>query len=493
MYAYDNLIAGNSLQDVGYLHGIRMTHASGNSVVSNTITTVDSDGIFVWNRSSDNTFEGNVISQTQRGLAVFYDSDNNLIRENAVSQASDRVVLLAGTSGNMVYRNNFEGQRPPYDDGDNQWDSGSQGNYWSDYAGPDDNADGIGDVPRAIEPNGVDNYPLIAPVTLQPEAASPPVPVAHVQPITFHEIMTDTVIENREIVLETLMKVNSGVHLALKSVTVTMGSRYHPAFIWVNRGGRLTVLDSHFEGTDDGYGGRITAVEGTTLTVRNTYVSGIRYDWWMGGFEIASDSAEISNSRFDNVNLQAIGKVAVISSSAFTNCLAPVWAGEGRLVITDSVIDGSIWSAVNVGSSVEQSVVSANRFSNVWSEAVVAGSHAEITGNTIEDSATGIDVRGHGNLIAGNWISATDIGIRSSTESRDNVIYHNSFLTNTMQAEDHGANNQWDSSSEGNYWSDYAGSDGDGDGIGDTPYVVSPNGVDRFPLMTPDGVVAAPW
>jgi parallel beta-helix repeat protein len=486
MFAYDNLIAGNSLHDIGIMNGIRMTHSSGNSVVNNTITVVDSDGIFVWNRSRDNTFQGNIISKTFRGLAVFYDSDNNLIRDNTFSQASDRAILLARTSGNVVYRNNFEGQMAPFDDGDNQWGSGSEGNYWSGYTGPDDNDDGIGDVPYAIEPNGVDNYPLMVPVILQPAAVITPTPVAHVEPIPYYEIITDTVIQDREIVLETAINVNDGAHLTLKNVTVTLGSQYHPAFISVNHGGSLTILDSHFEGTDEGYGGRITAVEGTTLTVRNTFVSGIRYDWWNAGFEIASDLAEISNSHFDGVNLAVMGKETVISGSAFTNCLAPVWTSAGsRLVMTDSVINGSIWTAVNVSHSLEQNVVSTNRLSGVWSEAVgVWEGRAGITGNIIEDSSTGIAVRGYGSLVASNWISGTHTGVRLSAESGDNVVYHNSFLTNTTQAEDYGVNNQWDNGGEGNYWSDYTGTDDNGDGIGDIPYLIGPNGLDRYPLMS---------
>ena len=86
------------------------------------------------------------------------------------------------------------------------------------------------------------------------------------------------------------------------------------------------------------------------------------------------------------------------------------------------------------------------------------------------------------NTISDNFYAG--IGISGAS---NNYIYHNTFKTNRYQAYDD-ATNVWDDGypSGGNCWNDYTGSDANGDGIGDTPYVISGGiNTDRYPLMAP--------
>jgi parallel beta-helix repeat protein len=81
--------------------------------------------------------------------------------------------------------------------------------------------------------------------------------------------------------------------------------------------------------------------------------------------------------------------------------------------------------------------------------------------------------------------------------SSNNTIYHNNFLNNSYNAMIFDeCDNIWDNEhpSGGNYWDDYAGSDNNGDGIGDTPYNIS-GGIDQdyYPFMKPNGWMSEPF
>lgn len=68
----------------------------------------------------------------------------------------------------------------------------------------------------------------------------------------------------------------------------------------------------------------------------------------------------------------------------------------------------------------------------------------------------------------------------------DNKFSHNNIINNGKQIVIQGTPaNTWDDGypSGGNYWSDYSGVDLNNDGIGDTPYVIDADNIDRYPLM----------
>ena len=107
----------------------------------------------------------------------------------------------------------------------------------------------------------------------------------------------------------------------------------------------------------------------------------------------------------------------------------------------------------------------------------------------------GIDVLNYDsnyNIIVENNISYnTEIGIYIPYTCKNNKLFHNNFISNVKQAFDEGKNFWNNSAQEGNYWSDYNGSDDGsngriiGDGIGDTniPHL----NLDNYPFIKPSG------
>jgi nitrous oxidase accessory protein len=94
-------------------------------------------------------------------------------------------------------------------------------------------------------------------------------------------------------------------------------------------------------------------------------------------------------------------------------------------------------------------------------------------------------------------------GVAIGADAKKNFFYNNNFINNYKHVsanwEISGAENFWDNGEAGNYWDDYTGTDIDGNGIGDIPYIVRGQkrsdatdgqvsfvfGQDNYPLMAP--------
>lgn len=104
----------------------------------------------------------------------------------------------------------------------------------------------------------------------------------------------------------------------------------------------------------------------------------------------------------------------------------------------------------------------------------------DVIGNVIHDNRVGVyidnsplspDVYSH---FERNLIAYNDSGLSVLPSTRNNIFTVNSMIENLEQVTVLGGgpigDNQWSQNGHGNYWSDYAGYDADGDGIGDVPF-----------------------
>lgn len=92
------------------------------------------------------------------------------------------------------------------------------------------------------------------------------------------------------------------------------------------------------------------------------------------------------------------------------------------------------------------------------------------------------------NLFSSNYIMNNINSFRIVT-SHKNTIFHNNFIntlsSTTQQPYITESENFWDNEIEGNYWSEFNGSDENEDGISDTSYLINEGNEDTYPLMGP--------
>jgi parallel beta-helix repeat protein len=133
---------------------------------------------------------------------------------------------------------------------------------------------------------------------------------------------------------------------------------------------------------------------------------------------------------------------------------------------------------------------------------IVGGGSNKVIGNNLENNSDGLsfshtqdNVVTENNVTANHgWFLEFTWGI-SFFDASNNLIFNNNFNDNYDQYHGNYAQvgsedsiNMWDDGKMGNYWSDYNGTDANGDGIGDTPYEVDSKNTDRYPLINPSNI-----
>jgi hypothetical protein len=137
-----------------------------------------------------NTISNNNISNNGLGIYSITFGRNNITFNHIANNKGfgmEMDMCMGGGSENIIHHNNLIGnnggneQAIDTSDG-NSWNDTSQGNFWSDWVSPDQNGDGIVDLPHEFNHSATDHYPLARAVAGMDYPSGPPPGAPHSEP-----------------------------------------------------------------------------------------------------------------------------------------------------------------------------------------------------------------------------------------------------------------------------------------------------------------------
>jgi parallel beta-helix repeat protein len=227
------------------------------------------------------------------------------------------------------------------------------------------------------------------------------------------------------------------------------------------------------------------------------YISGSDYN-------IVGSISDIDKPVLDN-NVFLLNDYGVYLENADNNCISGCTInGTGY---SDPGGPGPITWGVCLDNSDNNTIMFCDIFNATNYAIYMGGSMDNLISNCIiKENSKGVYLSGssYNSIIGNNLSDNTYAGVSILTVScNSNSILFNDFIRNgvarRIQAEDFGTGTNWNTSNgvtylynasgEGNYWYDYRGTDSDGDGIGDTPYIIpgTANARDSYPVIVEYG------
>ena len=212
---------------------------------------------------------------------------------------------------------------------------------------------------------------------------------------------------------------------------------------------------------------------------------------------ISADYVKISGFTITNGSLDSAGIKIVSSYNTISDCYISSNKNYGLYLDANpesknNIIKFNTFSNNNYGIYTENAKTN-NISSNTFTSSTLYGIYLTtssndnlISDNKFTENNYAIRVKGSIiNTVIKNQIMNNKYGLYFCCGAQNNLAYNNVFINNTNWNANDALGNKWDNGIVGNYWDDYTGKDADGDGIGDTPYLIGGDKGDNFPLMQP--------
>jgi parallel beta-helix repeat protein len=362
---------------------------------------------------------------------------NNAITGNDIKNNGYGIEVILNSSGNSIYENNIT--------------ANIKGGIWIDFA--NGNTISSNQITNN-KPKGIWIYSSSNEILSENYVANNSYGIV-IDRSSHTTLRNNTMIDNEQ----TFSVEGTGSDHFVNDIDVLNTVDGKPIYYWVNQHGKTVLSDA----------GYVALVNCTNITVQTLNLSGNGQ-----GILLASTT----NSTITKTTITNTNDGVYLHSSSNNSIIENYLTNNGQGISFSSSCDN---------------IISGNHVTNNWCSIRLGGSsNNTISTNNIKNNSCAIifEYSSTNNSVNRNLIENNTCCI-SFLESSNNIFFHNTFLNNTEHVTDLGTSaywlapsiNIWDDGKEGNYWSDYIGTDSNGDGIGDTPYIIDESNQDNFPLM----------
>ena len=508
----NNSLINNNVSLNNY-YGIYLYYSSNNTLTSNTVDLTgafaecDGGGIYL-HSSSNNTLANNNASNNYYYGIYLDDSNNNTLTSNNVSN-NDCGIYMEDSSNNTLQNNTISG---------NWWNFAVFGKSLSHY---------IHNIDTRNTVNGKTVYYWVDQQNKQIPCDAGFVEAVNCTNITVKDLVLTSVLfaytENSRIENVSASNNYCGIHMLYSSNNTLIKNivSNNDYGIYLRYSSNNTLANNNASNNDDGiylYSSSNNTITGNTVNSNDD--DGIYL--YSSSNNTLSDNT-INSNNCCGIYLFSSSNNTLTSNAANSNDMVGICFDSSRnntltnnIFINDGfyVVDGSYRNTVesntvngkplayhedtsditiqNAGQVIlvncTNITVENLNLSNTSIGVELCGTDdCKIANNTVSNNTFGIFIcYSSNNLLTRNTASNNEYGIFLwDGVIINNTLYHNNLINNTQNTHDF-YTNTWDSGSEGNYYSDYNGTDPDGDGIGNDPHPI-PGGssIDYFPLMQP--------
>jgi parallel beta-helix repeat protein len=428
-----------------FFNGVLLNNASDNDILKNHVSANANVGIALFSSSSNNTIvENNVENNTSQrsavGIAVENSCNNNTISRNNVTNNDSGIYPLYDCSGNVVSENNVT---------TNSYGISLLSAYGNSFLG------------NVLTNNG--------------------------NSFSLRSSSNNTLRNNSISGAESHFAVEGGdLSDFLNDVDASNTVEGKPVYYWINTDGATVPLDA----------GYVALVNCSAITVHNLTLTLTEEQSILLAY--TANSTVTSNHIAANASGVEDYGVQLVHSNGNTveeNTISyRTYAIRLQNYCTDNVVTMNNITSDGQGIDLDEdstnNTVSNNNVTDTGNGIFLeydANSNV-IIGNSVTRTyvyAIRISFTSNNNLITRNDVTNSSCAVGLEYSSSSNIFYENNFVDNARQVVFYEGNstNFWDNGSEGNYWSDYNGTDSDHDGIGNQSYIIDANNTDHYPLM----------